>query len=272
MGETILTYDVSWDEFVADMEREANSCWEYPSSIGGSESFTGSKNFDEAKQHMINGWDKGRDAMAADIEFAKGKEDTFKRETWEYSVAGQRACIPSYCAGVPAHMVYMDDQSDRNAVPIVKIWVDVNASFGVEAESMIRKGAAIVALVDQIERSGQRVEVVAKSYTEMRRNNILDVSVMVKAADEPMDMDRLAYAVAHPSMLRRSLFRVTEFMMDYEVDGYGRINSDIEVPANTMYIPPMFRDNGYRTMEDALETVQGHWDRMAARGESSDAA
>ena len=99
-----------------------------------------------------------------------------------------------------------------------------------------------------------------------------DAPADMDMGDEPMDMDRLAYAVAHPSMLRRSLFRVTEFMMDYEVDGYGRINSDIEVPANTMYIPPMFRDNGYRTMEDALETVRGHWDQMAARGESSDAA
>ena len=269
---TILTYDVSWDEFVADMEKEPNKCWKYPESVEGDEGFTGSKNFDEEKQHMVCGWDKGRDAMAADVEFAKGKEDTFKRETWEYSVAGQRACIPSYCAGVPAHMVYMDDQSERNAVPIVKIWVDVAASWNVSAEAMIRKGAAVVALVDQIESSGQRVELVAKAYTDMQDNEILDVRVMVKAAEEQLDMDRLAYAVAHPSMLRRSLFRVTEFMMHRRVSGYGRVRSDIKVPANTMYIKPMLDDDGYRTMDEALETVRRHWDRMAARGESSDAA
>ncbi len=115
---------------------------------------------EEAQQLAISGWAEGRDAMDADVQFAKAKQASFKRPDWEYGMAGQRVCVPSYAAGAPMHMMFMDDD-DARPLPIVRIFCDIGATWNTSAEAMTRKGAAIVTLIDQIERAGQRVELIA---------------------------------------------------------------------------------------------------------------
>jgi hypothetical protein len=166
----VIEYNVSWDECMADMHREPNEGWDGLASTKkegrDAKEFYGTRTFGDAVQTAISGWDEGRDAIGSGVEFAKAKQASFKRPDWEYGVAGQRACIPSYCAGVPNHMVWMDDTSNRNAMPIVKIYADIGATSSTHASAMIRKGSAIVALIDQIEQSGQRVELIACQLSE----------------------------------------------------------------------------------------------------------
>jgi len=270
----IVTYNVSWDECMSDMDRQPNEGWDFTSTSKSGpdcENHYGTRTFADAVQLAINGWDEGREAMASSVQFAKAKQSTFKRPDWEYGVAGQRACIPSYCAGVPNHMVYMDDTSNRNAMPIVKIYADIGATVGTNSSAMINKGSAIVALVDQIEQAGQRVELIAcqRSATRGCAYDEQHVFITVKGADELLDLDRVAFAMAHPSMLRRINFRIMEFLYPEYVDGYGSVRKFDDLPDDAMYIPPMYGDEGYGDMDEALATVQGHWETCAANSEAA---
>tara|TARA_R110002020_G_scaffold133429_4_gene297773 strand:+ start:173 stop:994 length:822 start_codon:yes stop_codon:yes gene_type:complete len=270
----VIEYNVSWDECMADMQRPPNEGWIEPSTLlSGSSAlaFYGTRTFGDAVQTAITGWDEGRDAMNSGVEFATAKQATFKRPDWEYGVAGQRACIPSYCAGVPNHMVYMDDTSNRNAIPIVKIYADIGATANTEGSAMIRKGSAIVALIDQIEQSGQRVELIACQRTDTKGYGYDEqrIFITVKRADEVLDLDRIAFALAHPSMLRRVCFRIMEFTYPTKVDAYGRVETFRDIPEDAMYIPPMYGNEGYHTMDEALKTVLGHWNECAANTEAA---
>ena len=270
----VIEYNVSWDECMADMQRPPNEGWDEPASLESdreAERFTGTRTFDDAVQIAISGWDEGRDAIGSGVEFAKAKQASFKRPDWEYGVAGQRACVPSYCAGVPNHMVWMDDTSNRNAMPIVKIYADVGATWFTSAEAMTRKGSAIVALIDQIEQSGQRVELIAckRNDTKGYEHKEQRIFITVKRADEVVDLDRIAFALAHPSMNRRITFRIMELNYSKNVSGYGGVKTFDDLPADAMYIPPMYGDKGYDTMDEALETVLGHWNECAANTEAA---
>ena len=106
------------------------------------------------------------------------------------------------------HMMFMDDE-DAKPLPIVRIFCDIGAVWYTSTEAMIRKGAAVVALIDQIERSGQRVELIATQISKTHRQyDEQHIFITVKQPDEPLDLDRISFAVAHPSMLRRVGFRI----------------------------------------------------------------
>ena len=262
---SIATYNATWDECMADMHRDPNKAWgDEPSSVSGTHEFTGSNSFEESQQLAISGWAEGRDAMDADVQFAKAKEASFKRPEWEYGMAGQRVCVPSYAAGAPMHMMFMDDE-DAKPLPIVRIYCDIGAVWYTSTEAMIRKGAAVVALIDQIERSGQRVELIATQISKTHRQyDEQHIFITVKQPDEPLDLDRISFAVAHPSMLRRVCFRIMEFTYDKPVSGYGSVEEMKDIPEDAMYLPPMYGDEGYEDMDAALATVNDAWTESAA--------
>jgi len=262
---SIATYNATWDECMADMHRDPNEAWgDEPSSVSGTHEFTGSNSFEESQQLAISGWAEGRDAMDADVEFAKAKEASFKRPDWEYGMAGQRVCVPSYAAGAPMHMMFMDDE-DAKPLPIVRIYCDIGAVWYTSTEAMIRKGAAVVALIDQIERAGQRVELIATQISKTHRQyDEQHIFITVKQPDEPLDLDRISFAVAHPSMLRRVCFRIMEFTYDKPVSGYGSVEEMKDIPEDAMYLPPMLGDTGYEDMDAALATVNDAWTESAA--------
>ena len=61
-----------------------------------------------------------------------------------------------------------------------------------------------------------------------------------------------------------------EFTFSEYVSAYGRVKDFDDLPADAMYIPPMYGNKGYYTMEDALDTVQQHWCECAANTEQAE--
>jgi len=181
---------------------------------------------------------------------------------------------------VPDNMMTLYESDTNRKMPIVTMYVDIGATWNTSTEAMIRRGAAIVALVDQIEASGKRVHIVAVNAVGVSGARIdgekvstLIYKITIKESGEHLDMDRIAFATAHPSMLRRVWMRLIEIHSDDYISGYGGVltlqKEDIET--NAMYVPPMYGDSGYQTEEQAVETVQRHWND-AALGETPAAA
>ncbi len=73
------------------------------------------------------------------------------------------------------------------------------------------------------------------------------IFITVKQPDEPLDLDRISFAVAHPSMLRRVCFRIMEFTFENRVGAYGMVEKMKDIPEDAMYIPPpCYGDTGLR--------------------------
>lgn len=116
---------------------------------------------------------------------------------------------------------------------IVPILFNITSSAGVSTIAMFDKGATICALVDLLERTGKRVELILAMQTKVWDNSAT-VKVMVKKSNEPLDLDRVAYALAHASCFRRLGFSLWEqasaelrrLIGIHQYGGYGRC-SDI---------------------------------------------
>lgn len=71
---------------------------------------------------------------------------------------------------------------------------------------VINRGLALAALCVAIVDSGHSVEIWSGCTAYVRSSTRFRAMVKVLAAGEPLDLGRLAFAVAHPGMLRRLAF------------------------------------------------------------------
>ena len=266
----MYTYKRDWDEFLADIEsREIGKAWTSPSSMDSDGyEFTGTHTWDEAHTLLKHGWREGRSKLAEATEFAKATTHQGTAEAWQHAPAGAFPNVPAYCAGIAECMMTPPGEEQRSSMPIVTIAVNIGAAAFTPTNMMINRGAAIVALIDSIEAQGQRVELICCTRTQLSNNDgHLVMHVTVKRAEEHVNLDRIAFAMAHPSMLRRMKFRVQEFTLPKVEHGYG-ISRDFEeedFDLGTMYVPHFPHNRSkqrdmYGTEERAVQTMAEMWE------------
>ena len=254
----------SWDEFVRDLrDRAVQPAWNgHQSSIKGSFEFTRSLNWDKCIELAECG-----DKLVTEQVASAAVKVTFEAgPTWEYAPVGAFPCIPAYAAGVPEDMFVPLEDGAANSKPIVRIAVNVVCSAFVEPQDIINRGAAVVALIDKIQSEGQRVELIAFCHVEGSRNDRYIMSVTVKRPEEPIDMDRVAFALAHPSMLRRCFFRAVEWLCPYRLSGYGYCGHfDDVLKSSDLNLRAIGTDRDtYGNRDRAIAKVQELWNEAAA--------
>jgi len=264
MGTTYIYNADSWDEFLSDLKTNAIlPAWESDAgSLSGSESFSQSKSWEHSLDMAERGWHEGREALHA----AMFKTVTDRMPEFDLAPAGFMPCIPAYAIGIPEDMFCPSEFAQEVPKPIVRIVVNITASGCVEAEHLANRGAAIVQLIDRIQLAGQRVELVAVFGSDHRSKGQKTLcTITVKRPEEPVDLDRISYAIAHPAMLRRSLFRVMEFTVPHRVSGYGvPMDSSEFYGERDIYIKSMMSDSsGFESREQAVKTVNKIWEKAA---------
>jgi hypothetical protein len=253
----------SWDDFIHDMKNmQPLYAPNHRSSETGDHSFTKSRSWD----HCIELMEHGCAVTTQAVESASVRVNFEAGPTWDYAPVGAFACIPAYAAGVPEDMFVPQEDGASNLKPIVRIAVNVVCSGWVDAQDIINRGAAVVALIDKIQSEGQRVELVAFCHVEGRGNDRVIASITVKRPEEPVDMDRIGFAIAHPSMLRRAMFRVIECVCPYYMSGYGRCaHFDDVLKDSNMNIKAIGTDRiSYSDRDNAIAEVNALWDQAAA--------
>ena len=247
----------SWDEFVHDLRtRKIN--WGQNgngSEATGSSTWSGCDTWEEALEYAVKGHPVGRAA----IESAAVKVTMEPEPMWDTAPVGAFPCIPAYAAGVPQDMFAMSDIAPPSPSPIVRIAVNMSAPAYVDARSIVNRGVAIVSLIDQIQLSGRRVELIAIKHGQSNGDKGFVWQVTVKRPEEPIDMDRVGLCFATPIMLRRFFFRVLEFMTPYEVEGYGRSTHFAEECRDCDLVIPRIDGDEYSTPDLAVKTVMGLW-------------
>ncbi|MEL7111401.1 MAG: hypothetical protein AAGK93_00505 [Pseudomonadota bacterium] len=224
--------------------------------------FYGTRTFEEAVSFGRYGWKEGREKLVrATLSLRDLAEGHLSVRSEDRDVYGSRPDVPLFCAGAPEHMVVPGDRFGP-AAPLVDLLVQACVSADADADEIINYGAALASLIDATEAERRRVRVTL-AFGTVSAPYRHDILVRVKDHSEALDIDRLAFALACPSMLRRITFSLTEqgnspewfAVMGF---GYGQPSpippsgSEINVPS----LQDWKGDKDWSTPEAAFETMK----------------
>lgn len=201
--------------------------------------FTGTYSYKEASELVRSGWPEGvRDLQKAIDVIEQGKGISPTRGA-EMDIMGPIPITGAWCAGDPECMLNPAEIIER---PVVNIIVDGCVSCRIERHQIINRGAAILALVDQLEATGVRCQIYMtigsgritayldpENRPDVKNPHILTV-IKLKDAQDDWNLHSMSYAMVHPSMLRRHWFRVFE-RCPYIVrtGGYGKPTKIVDI-------------------------------------------
>jgi len=113
-----------------------------------------------------------------------------------------------------------DRTRDTNQGGVVTVVVNACASAMMSADKYMQKGVVVCALVDLLERHNMRVELVMGIATTSYSKGIT-IRVLLKRPGDALNMDRVAFAIAHPACFRRLGLSVLEHSPKKYRDGVG---------------------------------------------------
>lgn len=235
------------------------------SSRSGDKKFTGTDTFEEAMELALNGWEYAtKQARALSSALFDKVSSMVERDHIVYDVEGLDIEMGAYTRNEPECWMQIHKEMEKSAGRIVRIVVNAGASAVVDKKTIIGRGAAVAALIELLDFAGTRCEVV----THSQFSKALAVRTLIKAADQPLDLARLMYAVGHPSMLRRLMFSALEHNPEQHEEagiyGYGFPANAAEEQKGDVYLESMYGSDAQWT--DAELAKQWVIDELRAQG------
>lgn len=183
--------------------------WAIHSSVetgAWAERWTKTSSFDEAVNLMKNGWTDMAEKMTQKLKATPDMELIHQMRT-VIGVAGFQPIVPLYLAGVPTNMVSKQMQPVKQKVINVTKSIDYNG--GVSSDTIVEESIKAMQVIKKLESQGYRVNLYI-ALGSIERNVEIVCKVKIKGANEKLNISKLAFPLAHPSMLRRLFFRWIE--------------------------------------------------------------
>lgn len=196
------------------------------SSVHGEHSFTGTHSLDEAYALMEGGWEPGYKDLIDEMCTVKLHSDEENPERFKVlrKPYGASPNVPRHIMGHPDSMFH----PKHNAAParVISVYVNASANCSISPETLMTKGASVLKYIEHLERKGYRTNIYA-SESATEDNEAIVIAVKIKDSRENLNLKRVAFPLAHPSFLRRIIFRVDETCPVKKSgwdSGYGRPN------------------------------------------------
>lgn len=253
------TYNVDWHELETWMNAKRIQQHMTSSDKKDSSGWTGSKSLRVSRDLMRDGWQAGVDMLEHGLTHEIDNSGVEQAEVWETAPVGAFPIIPLYNAGVDEHMLLPSEEHDE---PIVNMIVDVACASRVRSKQMMNRGIAIASLINHIEQSGKRVRLQARWGTKQNKFGY-EFMIMVKDADEHMDMSRVAFAIGNPSFSRRVCFKMLECVAHEHMGGYGSVLTR-DVADDVFYIEELCSMDRMKfdNAQNANEYIRKQWERV----------
>jgi hypothetical protein len=175
------------------------------------------------------GWSEGKSQMEAALAQASLSVAPISVASTSFDVAGYYPSVPHAVSGDPENMINFDECATRTR-PIIRLGVENTASGSIGTDQIVNRGAAILAHIDALEAAGFRVELTllwrgANTSTKGHDTVAHSIELVAKRAEEPLNLDWLAFVLAHPGVLRRIILGhytvAPDFAAMSKVHGYG---------------------------------------------------
>ena len=229
MADNIIKKTFTFSQFIIETQKKLpkNHLEKYRDhSQDRDEEFTGTKSFAEATKLLKYGWPEGVKKLKTDL-------DNIKRATAPalepfFDVAGEEPDISRYLSGDPENMVEYHTVNDEG-IKFLDIYICYAYNWTHSTKKVIRRGATILANIDTLEANGYRCRLIgyqSACFTKNRRRNGkktgMQVEVLLKDYDEPLEQDRMAFGLVSPSMYRRMGFKLDElYQPEMSNNNYG---------------------------------------------------
>ena len=215
------------------------------SSRNGTREFTGSDSYSEAKELLRYGYKDILDEIKREVRKYSKIQQTRPQRQIMNDIIGYAPNVPNAIQNLPNSMVNTITQPTK--VKAVSIVYSIVENCGTDAEEFIKSGVALLNVINRLELSGIRVNLkiafyVATVGSETDGNDYTFGTVDVKHYREHLDIQKLCFPLAHPSMFRRFGFKWIETVPGLDNRrwsfGYGRSISDYNDKAVLENIAP----------------------------------
>jgi len=221
-GYYTVTYDSLADVVAAGRGDCDLSLKQRESSTMGNATWYHTATIKEARDLALTGWADGVDRI---VDLAERINEKVSRrmpahgmDLWE---EGGEVDVASYLDGQRACMWTWAEQDNKR--PVIRVTMNISATADTTPNQYIFAGALAAALVDALENSGRRVELDALCSIESSHKSgyFFTFGTKLKRSEQQLDMGAIAFALAHPSMLRRILFAAWETAPLKAVETFG---------------------------------------------------
>ena len=202
----------SWYDYIEAAENGETDC-RYRASLEPNRRGWHGASVKDTWKLAKTGWKEGTDLLKQQIKSFENimPSRRVRRETVMDITDPGVLDFGRWATGHPeAWMVQKESEvADSHNGNIIRMVYNISASSGVSTGEMMRKGATVVGLIDLLEQAGKRVELDLVSGTRGSGHSIRTV-LRVKESSAPVDIERLAFALANPASFRRVCFSLWE--------------------------------------------------------------
>ena len=187
----------------------------------GTKDFTGTRSYGEAKEIFQNGYTDILDKIKMGVNSNIKAQRTENRRKVETGVVGYAPHVPNAILGLPNSMIYTHSQPQK--VKAISIIYSIIENCGTEADEFIKSGICVLSAINSLELRGVRVNLNISFFnatTGSDKPQYTFATVKVKDYREHMDLQKLCFPVAHPSMFRRFGFKWIETVPELTDNGY----------------------------------------------------
>lgn len=207
--------------------------------------FAGTKSYEEATELFHNGWTFGADQLNKRMKLDKTQEEQKFVQKALYDIIGFQCSVPRYLQGIPTNMI------NKHMIPIKQKVITINKVVWFWAMATPMKimdwSKATLDVILAIEKQGYRVNLNIVFGTQAD-DRCIGGKIRIKNANERLNISKLAFPLANPSMLRRLLFRYLEVAPKTTKGftwAYGKPVSDVDYKTlfpNEITLPAQFTD------------------------------
>lgn len=224
MGKDIFEHFNSITSFMKALEerKENNSAMSGEfSSKSGSESFTGTKSYDEAADLLKNGWTEKLEEVKQKFSAAvkANANASTERVRPTTGIVGYAPCVPNAIRGLPNSMITSERTPQKVKAVSLVYGTTVNSEFG--SDELIKCGVVIMQIVNSLELSGYRVKLVQELVATGTGSDTATAMIDLKDYRQPLDLKKLCFPMIHSSMFRRLGFKWLETVPNLTNRGFS---------------------------------------------------
>ena len=230
------TDEFGWGEFLKIAEEGIHAkCWEDRFKLSADDGdnqqqghdWYGNATLKEAVILARYGWHDGVNAVSAQRDHIESDVmQSVSRTLQEVfpDVQGSFPNIPALCTGDPESMWHIQNvEKEELGIDgkFVRIYTPLTVPYYVKKHELLKWGACIALMVDMLETMGVMVEVVGnhhvypKTFKVSKMSglkdrgpglgsfNMLNINIRIKDYEQPLDMDRLSFALCNIAFIRR---------------------------------------------------------------------
>ena len=215
--------------FVIESRNNNSVMSDKDASSTGSKSFTMTSSYKEAHELFENGYTDVLEKIKTGVAANLNKMQVENRRRVRTGVVGYVPHVPNAILGLPNAMILTDTQPQK--VKTVSIVVGVTENCETDAKEFVKSGIAALSVVNTLELCGYRVALKVAFWCAESGNERAWGTISLKDYREHMDIQKLCFPLAHPSMFRRFGFKWLETCPEIQDSdwhwGYGHNLNDI---------------------------------------------